>query len=272
MRLDLHIHSTASDGALPPRDVLARCESARLDVIALADHDTMAGVRRLNRLGVKGAIQVVPALEVSSTLDQRELHYLGYFVDPDSDVIRRHEERAVRLREKRMRGMIQRLGDQGVEVAIEAVFAAAGPDRTALSRPHLARALVGAGHVTTVPEAFDRYIGDRHPAFLPTSLFSPEGAIQLILDAGGIPVWAHPPEDRVESLLPRLVQAGLRGLEVYRPRHSARYTLQLEGLCRVWKLLKGGGSDWHGPDRGFELGDFFVTAEEVSALLEEGGM
>jgi len=243
-----------------------------LDVIALADHDTTAGVRRLNRLGIRGAIQVVPALEVSSTLEQRELHFLGYFVDPYSDVIHHHEERATRLREKRMRGMIQRLGDQGVEVTIEAVAAAAGPDGTALSRPHLARALVGAGHVSTAHEAFDRFIGDRHPAFLPTSLLSPEEAIQLVLDAGGIPVWAHPPEDRVETLLPRLVQAGLRGLEVYRPRHPARYTLRLEGLCRAWKLLMSGGSDWHGPDRGSDVGAFFVTAEEVAGLLEEGGM
>ena len=272
MRLDLHIHSSASDGALPPQDVLALCEAARLDVIALADHDTTAGIRRLYQRGIEGPIQVVPALEVSSTLDSRELHFLGYFLDPYAEVIYRHEERAVRLRDKRMRGMIQLLGNQGIEVAIEAVAAAAGPDGTALSRPHLARALVGAGYVTSVPEAFDRYIGDGHPAFLPTSLLSPEEAIQLILDSGGIPVWAHPPEDRVESLLPRLVQAGLRGLEVYRPRHSARYILRLEGLCRAWKLLMTGGSDWHGPDRGSELGDFFVTAEEVSALLEEGGM
>lgn len=272
MRLDLHIHSTASDGALPPQDVLVLCEAARLDVVALADHDTTAGVRRLNRLDVQGPIQVVPAIEVSSTLDRRELHFLGYFVDPYSDVMYRHEERAVRLRDKRMRGMIQLLGNQGIDVTIEAVAEAAGPDRTALSRPHLARALVGAGHVTTVPEAFDRYIGDGHAAFLPTSLLSPEEAIELILDCGGIPVWAHPPEDRIESLLPRLVQAGLRGLEVYRPRHPARYTLRLEGLCRAWKLLMTGGSDWHGPYRGSELGDFFVSAEEVSALLEEGGM
>lgn len=257
---------------MAPQDVLALCESARLDVVALADHDTTAGVRRLNRQGIKGPIQVVPALEVSSTLDQREFHFLGYFVDPEADVIFRHEERAVRLREKRMRGMIQRLADQGVDVGIEAVAEAAGPDGTALSRPHLARALVGAGHVATVPEAFDRYIGDGHPAFIPTSLLSPEEAIGLILDAGGIPVWAHPPEDRVEALLPRLVQAGLRGLEVYRPRHAARYTLRLEGLCRAWKLLMSGGSDWHGPDRSFDLGDFYVTAEEVSALLEAGGM
>ncbi|MGW8267426.1 MAG: PHP domain-containing protein [Longimicrobiales bacterium] len=272
MRLDLHIHSTASDGALSPRAVLDEAEKARLDVIALADHDTTAGVRRLLEGGIRRSIQVLPALEVSSTLEEKELHILGYFVDPGSPAIRTHEERAVRLREKRMLGMIQRLADEGVTVEFDAVVEAAGPERTALSRPHLARALVAARYVTSVPEAFDRYIGDEHPAFLPTALLSPEEAIQLILDAGGIPVWAHPPEDRVESLLPRLVQAGLRGLEVYRPRHAPRYTLRLEGLCRAWKLLLSGGSDWHYPDRGLELGDFYVTAEEIAALLEEGGM
>ncbi len=272
MRLDLHIHSTASDGDQSPGTVLEAAAAGRLDVIALADHDTTAGFRRLMEVGVEGPIQVVPALEVSSTLDRRELHFLGYFVDPDSPDILDHEKRAVRLREKRMLGMIQRLKEDGVEVAFDAVVEAAGPERTALSRPHLARALVGAGHVPTVPEAFNRYIGDEHPAFIPTSLLSPEEAIQLILDAGGIPVWAHPPEDKVDGLLPRLVQAGLQGLEVYRPRHGARYTLRLEGQCRTWKLFCSGGSDWHGPDRGAELGDFFVTAEEVAGLLERGGM
>jgi predicted metal-dependent phosphoesterase TrpH len=272
MRLDLHLHSTASDGDLSPMVVLEMAEAGRLDVIALADHDTTAGFRRLNSLGVRGPIQVVPALEVSSTLDARELHFLGFFVDPYAAEIRSHEKRAIRLREMRMRGMIQRLEDQGVKVEFEAVVAAAGPEGTALSRPHLARALVAAGHVTSIPGAFDRYIGDEHPAFLPTSLLSPEEAIHLILDSGGIPVWAHPPEDRVENLISRLVQAGLRGLEVYRPKHHPHYTLRLEGLCRAWKLLMSGGSDWHGPDRGAGLGDFYVTAEEVAALLEEGGM
>jgi len=272
MRLDLHIHSTASDGAVSPKAVLGLAKKARLDVIALADHDTTAGVRRLLERGIQEAIQVVPALEVSSTLEGRELHVLGYFVDPESPAILAHEVLAVDLREKRMRGMIQRLEGQGVEVEYDSVIEAAGPERTALSRPHLARALVAAKHVSTVPEAFDRYIGDQHPAFLPTDLLSPDEAIRLILEAGGIPVWAHPPDNQVESLLPRLVQAGLRGLEVYRPRHGPAYTMKLEGLCRAWKLLLSGGSDWHYPDRGLELGSFYVTAEEVSALLEEGGI
>jgi hypothetical protein len=272
MRLDLHIHSTASDGALSPVSVLRAAETGRLDVIALADHDTMAGVRRLRERGVQGSIQVIPALEVSSTLDRRELHFLGYFVDPEAEGILHHEERAVLLREKRMMGMIERLEGQGIRVPFEAVVEAAGPERTSLSRPHLARAMVAAGHVATVPEAFDRFIGDETPAFIPTSLLSPEEAIRLILGAGGIPIWAHPPDDRVESLLPRLAQAGLRGLEVYRPRHDPRYTLRLEGFCRAWKLLLSGGSDWHGTERGIELGDFYVNSDEVAALLEEGGM
>jgi predicted metal-dependent phosphoesterase TrpH len=272
MRLDLHIHSTASDGALSPPAVLERAERGRLDVVALADHDTTAGVRRLAGAGPRASIQVIPAIEVSSTLDNRELHFLGFFVDPESPAILAHEVRATRLREVRMRGMLGRLDETGVTVPFESVVEAAGPERGALSRPHLARALVAGGYVSTVPEAFDRLIGDEHPAFIPTSLLSPEEAVQLVIEAGGIPVWAHPPEDRVEGLLPRLVQAGLRGLEVYRPRHHARFTLRLEGLCKAWKLLPSGGSDWHGPDRGIELGDFFVTAEEVADLLEEGGI
>ncbi len=272
MRLDLHIHSTASDGTLSPRAVVEVARKARLDVIALADHDTCAGTRRLQEVQDPGTIQILPALEVSSTLEGRELHVLGYFVDPRARGILAHEERAVRLREKRMRGMIRRLQAQGVEVSFQDVRKVVGPEGEAVSRPHLAQAMVDAGYVSTVPEAFDRFIGDQHPAFIPTSLLSPEEAVGLILEAGGIPVWAHPPMDQVEGLLPRLVQAGLRGLEVYRPRHSARYTLQLEALCRAWKLLRSGGSDWHGPDRGLEMGEFYVTAEEVAGLLEEGGI
>ncbi len=271
MRLDLHIHSTASDGALSPLQVFKAAEAGRLDVMALADHDTTAGVRRLLESGVQGQIQVIPALEVSSTLDRREFHFLGYFVDPWAEPIRLHEERAARLREKRMRGMIERLGEAEIHVEFEAVVTAAGPDGHALSRPHLARALMGAGYVSSVPEAFDRFIGDDHPAFLPTSLLSPEEAVRLIRDSGGIPVWAHPPADRVESLIPRLTQAGLRGLEVYRPRHDPEYILRLEALCLAWKLLCSGGSDWHGSEK-VDLGDFYVTAEEVAGLLEEGGM
>lgn len=272
MRLDLHIHSTASDGASPPAGVLEAAARGRLDVIALADHDTAAGVRRLLEEGATSSVQLIPALEVSSTLDGRELHFLGYFVDPRAPSLLAHEGRAALLRERRMVEMLRRLKEQGISLELEAVLEAAGPERRALSRPHLARALMQAGYVGTVSEAFERYIGDTHPAFLPTSLLTPEEAIRLILQAKGVPVWAHPPEDRVEALLPRLTRAGLRGLEVYRPRHDPSYTLRLEGLCRAWKLIMTGGSDWHGTEREAPLGDFYVSSEEVGAFLELGGI
>ncbi len=273
MRLDLHLHSTASDGSLPPGRVLEAASRARLDVVALTDHDTAAGVRSAAELGTRLRVQLVAGVEISSTLEGREFHFLGYFVDPAAPALLRHEERAREGRAERMRGMVARLRQAGWEVEFEEVVEAAGKDAGALARPHLARALVSRGHVSSVAEAFDVLIGDEHPAFLPTDLLRPREAIALILEAGGVPVWAHPPRDRVEALLPRLVRAGLRGLEVYRPRHDRAYVLQLEGLARIWGLLRSGGSDWHGPERGGpELGEFHVTADEVAELLEAGGI
>lgn len=272
MRLDLHLHSTASDGAVSPARVADHAAAGRLDVIALADHDTTAGVNAVTEAARDRAIHVIPALEVSSTWSGHDVHVLGYFVDPGAPAIRTHEERAARLREERMRAMIERLAELGVEVEFAAVLEAAGPDRHTLGRPHLARALVTGGHVGNVPEAFARYIGDDCPAFIPTEVQEPEGAVGLILDAGGIPVWAHPPEELLDPLLGDLVEAGLRGLEAYRPRHRPEDTRTLLRLAREHELVVSGGSDWHGHDRGPELGTFYVTSDEVEALLDEGGL
>ena len=171
-----------------------------------------------------------------------------------------------------MREMVRKLVDQGVEVTYEAVEEAAGPDRVNIGRPHLAKALVAAGKVSSVPEAFNTLIGDQHDAFVPTALLTPEGAVDLILAGGGIPVWAHPPGDLVDALLPGLVRRGLRGLEVYRPSHSRNDVLRLESICKSSGLVMSGGSDWHTPDAGVPLGTFFVTGDEVEKLLAEGGM
>ena len=121
-------------------------------------------------------------------------------------------------------------------------------------------------------DAFDRLIGDDHPAFVPTGLATPEEAIRLILEAGGIPVWAHPPMDALHRLLPVFIEAGLRGLEVYRPRATPRHVRKLERAAKAAGLLLTGGSDWHDPERGYPLGSFYVTEEEVGELIEEGGV
>jgi len=272
MRLDLHIHTTASDGSWSPEAVVRGAVTGGLDVIAISDHDTTAGLAAAHEAAQSLALQVVDAIEVSSTHQGRDVHVLGYFVDRESASLQAYGARAERRREDRMREMIERLATQGVEVGFHQVDAAAGPDRVVIGRPHLARALVEAGYATSVPDAFNRWIGDDSEAFVPMTLLDPLQAVELILECGGIPVWAHPPGDLVDVLLPSMKEAGLRGLEVYRPRHRRSEVLRYESVCRSAGLLMSGGSDWHSPDNGFSLGDFHVTGDEVEELLEQGGL
>jgi hypothetical protein len=243
-----------------------------LDVIAIADHDTTAAVAAAQAAATGRSLQVIPAVEVSSTWEGREIHVLGYFVDPTAPALVAHGRRALIVRQDRMREIVARLVEAGLHVAYEEVEAAAGPDRVNLGRPHLAKVLVAKGYVSSVPDAFNRLIGDQHPAFVPTRLLDPAEAVVLILEGGGIPVWAHPPADLVDALLPGLVRAGLRGLEVYRPSHSRRDVVRLEGICKSAGLVMSGGSDWHTPDYGVPLGSFHVMGDEVEKLLAAGGM
>lgn len=272
MRLDLHIHTTASDGAWAPEKVVEAAARGGLDVIALADHDSTAGVAAAQAAGRGLDVQVIPALEVSSTWEGREIHILGYFVDPQAPRLVAHEGRALTVRQDRMQEMLDRLAAQGIRITMEEVEAAAGPERVNIGRPHLARALVAKGRTTSVVEAFNTLIGDQHEAFVPTQLLTPGEAVAMILDSGGLPVWAHPPGDLLDTLLPGLVRGGLRGLEVYRPSHSRHDVVRLEGICRSTGLLMSGGSDWHTPDSGWTLGSFFVNGDEVEKLLAAGGM
>ena len=272
MRLDLHVHSTASDGSWSPEAVVRGAAAGGLDVVAITDHDTAAAFATAAPVGRDVNVQVIPAIEVSSTHAGRDVHVLGYFVDPESDAIRAHAARATGRREERMREMLVRLEKDGIGVAYEAVEEAAGPDRVVIGRPHLARALVAMGHATSVEDAFDRLIGDDKPAFVPTRLLTPVEAVEVILEGRGVPIWAHPPGDMVDGLLSALLEAGLRGLEVYRPRNARSDVLRYEGICRSRGLLMSGGSDWHSPDAGAALGDFFVTGDEVEGLLAAGGM
>jgi predicted metal-dependent phosphoesterase TrpH len=272
VRLDLHIHTTASDGSWSPEAVVRGAAAGGLDVIAITDHDTCAAVSAAQEASRSENLQVIPGIEVSSTHDRHDVHVLGYFVDPGAAAIVAHAERAVRRREERMREMLERLGGLGIEVAFSAVEDAAGPDRVVIGRPHLAQALVADGHATSVWDAFDRLIGDDAEAFVPTHLLDPVGAVELVLAGGGIPVWAHPPAELVDGLLPVLKAAGLRGMEVYRPRNKRTEVLRLESICRTAGLLMTGGSDWHNPDSGSALGDFHVSGSEVERFLEAAGM
>jgi len=272
VRLDLHVHSTASDGAWSPEAVVRGAAQGGVDVLALTDHDTIAGYPAAERLGRELNVQVLPGIEISSTHRGRDVHVLGYFVDPNAAPLLEHADKALHRREERMREMLVRLADQGIAIEYSEVEAAAGPGHVVIGRPHLAKALVAAGRASSVPDAFNKLIGDDHPAFVPTHLLTPVEAVMLVKAAGGVSIWAHPPGDLVDSLLPDLIEAGLGGLEVYRPRHRQADVLRYENICRSSGLLVSGGSDWHSPDGGTSLGDFFVTGDEVGELLAVGGM
>ena len=272
VRLDLHIHTTASDGAWSPEAVVSGAVAGGLDVIAVTDHDTSAAFEPARSAARGHRLQVLPGIEVSSTYQGQDVHVLGYFVDPSSPAIEGHARRASRRRKERMREMLHRLKKEGVDIGFAQVEEAAGPDRVVIGRPHLAQALVAGGHAASIHDAFNRLIGDHCRAFVPTQLLDPMGAVDVVLSGGGVPIWAHPPGELVDALLPPMLEAGLRGLEVYRPRNRRPDTLRLEALCRSRGLLATGGSDWHSPDGGTALGDFHVTADEVEGLLAARGM
>ena len=269
MKLDLHLHSHVSDGELPPEEVVRAALAGGLDVIALTDHDTAAGVPAALAAAAGTPLRVVPGIEISTRFEARELHILGYWIDPAAPSIRAHQAASVGRRTERMRGMVQKLRALGIDISFDEVTAAAGPAVRSLGRPHLARALHAAGHTRYYGEAFDRFIADGGPAFVSQGFPSPEEAFELIHAAGGVAVWAHPPLDAVEALVPGFARDGLDGIECFRPAYSPADSALLAGLAARHGLLTTGGSDWHGPNRG-PLGDFSVAPAAVERLLEIG--
>lgn len=268
MRADLHLHSTASDGELSPREVVATGASRGLTLLALTDHDSVAGVGEASATARELGVALVSGVECSSTRQGREIHILGYGVDPTHPAMVGHGDRARSRRRERMSVMIGRLARAGLAIGLADVEVEAGSSRTMLGRPHLARALLRAGYVSSVDEAFGRWIGDGHPAFVPTDLGPPEEAIATIRSAGGVPVWAHPPLHVLPQWLPELVDAGLQGLEAYRPAWSSGRRHRVARLAREHGLCTTGGSDWHGPGRGGRLGEFWLTEAQLGGFLE----
>jgi hypothetical protein len=269
MRVDLHVHSTASDGSLSPCAVARAAAAGGLHIIALTDHDTAAGFEEA-RAAASGSLHVIPGVEVSSVFEGAELHILGYYIDPSHAAMTGHGSEARDRRVARMSEILDALRGQGVAMEMADVEAAAGP-AVALSRPHLARALIQRGYASTVSEAFERWIGDRCPAYRPVNLLTPAGAIERIHEAGGIAVWAHPSMDTFRREIRRFRAEGLDGVECFRPKCPASDSLELERTAAALRMFVTGGSDWHGEWNG-RLGTFALGREEIGAVLDYGGI
>jgi predicted metal-dependent phosphoesterase TrpH len=268
--VDLHTHSTYSDGLLAPTALVEEAAARGLRVLALTDHDTVAGIPEAHAAGDRHGIEIIPGVELSTSLAGGEgVHLLGYFVDSDNPVLREGLAGYAGDRAERMARMVARLSRIGAPVDPERVAAVAG--HGTIGRPHLARVLVEAGYARDLPDAFNRYIGWGKPAFVPRPRVDPRDAIALVRAAGGVPVLAHPyTAGGVESVLDRLIPAGLAGMEVDYGQYTPDEREALRQIARRRGLIATGGSDYHGPGlvAGRELGSAPVPLSAVAALRE----
>jgi predicted metal-dependent phosphoesterase TrpH len=237
-------------------------------ILALTDHDTVAGIDEARVAGERLGVEIIPGVELSAALPKGgEVHLLGYFLEIEDPALLVQLAGYARARAERMERMVERLSRIGAPVALERVREIAG--HGTVGRPHLGRALVEAGYAEDLSDAFARYIGGGKPAFVPRPRVDPRDAIAMVRAAGGVPVLAHPfSTGGVESVLDRLVPAGLAGMEVHYGEYSLEDREILRGIATRRGLIATGGSDYHGPDRRItrELGSAGVPLSAVAAL------
>jgi predicted metal-dependent phosphoesterase TrpH len=248
-RIDLHLHTTHSDGSLSPTQVLGLAHKAKVTALAITDHDIVSGIPEAIAAGAELGIDVIPGVEISSCIDTSELHILGYCIDwQDPELIRR----LTTLRESRHTRnpqIIERLRSLGLDVTYDEVRALAGTD--SVGRPHIARLLMDKKYVTSAKDAFDRYLAEGRPGYVARELPKPADAIAWIRAAGGVAVLAHPTWAKVSgeglnTLLTTLKGDGLGGIEVHYSTHTKRQTTEYLDLAKRLNMLVTGGSDFHG--------------------------
>ena len=247
-RVDLHTHSRHSDGSHAPAELVPMATAAGLLALALTDHDTLAGLPELHAAAAGSGLAIVDGVELSASSGSNDIHILGYFVDPAHPGLTEALERFQEGRRVRAVRMVERLNQLGAAITMEDVHKQAGAG--VLGRPHVAHALLEAGCVQTFDAAFRIYLGHHAPAFVPKPRFKPEEAIALIRAAGGVAVMAHPGTAGRDDLIPLLRDAGLAGLEVWHPKHSASQTAHYLRLADRLGLVPSGGSDFHGAAMG----------------------
>ena len=242
--IELHTHTTYSDGILTPQQLVERAANAGVKALAITDHDTLNGWDEAIAAAKPHNIEIVPGVEISTVHNGRSLHILGYY--PQRELIEAPLVERLAGRKRRARKMVENLAMMGYPLELDRL-----DGNMALGRPHIAGAMVRAGYVESSQEAFERFLGEDRPAYVHYEKFSIQEGISLIRDCGGIPVWAHPylfRGGRVEEVLPELVAAGLMGIEVYHPHHGNNKVNRLKELCQEYDLLMTGGTDYHGYD------------------------
>ena len=247
--VDLHSHTTASDGSLTPKELVRKAVEHGVRVLAITDHDsTEALPEALDEAKHHPRLEIVPGLEINFDVDGGEIHVLGYYVDWGAEWFQAflREQRAERV--ARVHRIAARLAELGMPIDPEEVFALV--KEGSAGRPHVAQVMVKRGYVKSVREVFDRYLHANGPANVPRRRLQPVDAIAVIRRARGVPVLAHPGLAGKDAMIPELVRAGLGGIEAYYAEHSAAQTAAYLEMCRAHGLVATGGSDYHGPHTG----------------------
>lgn len=263
---DLHIHTHFSDSTSSPQEVIAQAKDCGLVCIAITDHDTVDGIRPAMEAARDQGIEVVPGIELSSEINGKDVHMLGYLFDHADREFNDRLKSIQQVRITRMQEMIDKLKTLGVDnISLEEVCGLAESD--SVGRPHLAAKLVEKGWVNSIQTAFDKYLADGQPAFVPKFKQSPTDAIAMILKAGGIAVLAHPMLTKVDELIPGFVKAGMGGIEAVYPNTTEAVADYYRGLAKKNNLIVTGGSDAHGEAKKYtHVGKKTVPYETVEQL------
>jgi len=270
--IDLHTHTTASDGTYSPRNLVKLAQKEGVKILAITDHDSTAGVWEAVLTGKKYGVKVIAGVEISVVFEPTEMHILGYgfdVIDPDFiDTLNKLKEN----RESRNPRMIAKLKELGFDITLDEVIAEAGGD--IVGRPHMARVLMKKGYVSSIDEAFQKYLGKGCPAYVPKEKLTPKQAINIIKNAGGLSFLAHPvylekDEKGLKKVLEQLIAYGLDGIEAYYTYHNEEQTELYLKLASLYNLLISGGSDFHGENKpeirlGRGLGNLNISFEKAN--------
>ncbi len=277
MKADLHLHTTASDGRLTPRELVRLAVKVGLDVIAITDHDAIDGIAEAIAAATEfPALTVVPGVELSTDVPKGEVHILGYFIDYTNKTFLTMLEGLRDARKGRALKMVAKLHDLGIDIQWQRVQELA--QDSSVGRPHIAQAMLEAGCVSSLREAFDNYIGRNGPAYAEREKMTPLESVKLIRNARGLPVLAHPADiEDVDTLLLELKAAGLVGMEVCYGNYTAEVISRLFSLAQRHQIIPTGGTDYHHFGDGTEaiMGTVFVppqSVEQLFALADKGNL
>jgi len=248
---DLHVHTNVSDSTFSPEKVVRYARMQRLDAIAITDHDTCAAIAPAIITAKDAGVEIIPGVELTAEIDDDEIHILGYFIDWQDSLFTKKLEGLCRARKERAKEILRRLNGQGIDLKYEDLLEIAGSNSDSLGRMHIANLLYKKGKVGCVKEAFTKYIGNNSPAYVKKFKLSPKEAVDIIKDAGGVSVLAHPKTINTEikplkDILKILINDGIQGIEVYHSDHNTRESNEFKKLAEEYGLLITGGSDCHG--------------------------